>query len=305
MTGAISKNSQEPLVIYIIADRRSGSTLLDFILSCHPEALSLGELRLLHGHFFKKEAGKRWGWSCSCGLPVPECSFWKNIIDNFQPPVVPETAVQFNTPFLNAIRPMKNLVQKTMVYADSDEAGKKVSENCWNIYQAVFSQTAKKIIIDSSKEAIQAWYLWKYRKGNIKFLLLDRNVSAVAFSKMNRRLENKKRGSIYKDIIKSYKVVQKNHLVKDAIRNDNGDVMVLNYDHLIDDRRQTILSVCDFMGIEHFTSPDHFGGMVQHTIAGTPHRFEKKEIRDDSRWISYYKQNKLPAIISRYFSNKK
>lgn len=33
--------TQEPLVIYVIADRRSGSTLLEFMLSVHPDAIAL------------------------------------------------------------------------------------------------------------------------------------------------------------------------------------------------------------------------------------------------------------------------
>src|SRR5215210_5593596 len=72
---------QKKKIIYIMADNRSGSTLLENILSKSNECFSVGELDMLKGHLNKKEAGARWNWNCSCGSPLSECNFWKPIVE--------------------------------------------------------------------------------------------------------------------------------------------------------------------------------------------------------------------------------
>ena len=69
-------------VIYIISDRRSGSTLLENILSKSGEIVSVGELAMLKGHIDKQGPGVFWNWNCSCGKPVLECEFWAKVLEN-------------------------------------------------------------------------------------------------------------------------------------------------------------------------------------------------------------------------------
>src|SRR5215831_19303761 len=71
---------KKPTVMYVVSDRRSGSTLLENILSKSSEVTSVGELAMLKGHILKQGPGERWNWSCSCGLPVNECNFWSPVL---------------------------------------------------------------------------------------------------------------------------------------------------------------------------------------------------------------------------------
>src|SRR5881397_149559 len=71
---------EKPTVIYIISDRRSGSTLLENILSKSSEVTSVGELAMLKGHILKQGPGERWNWNCSCGNSVMECVFWRSVL---------------------------------------------------------------------------------------------------------------------------------------------------------------------------------------------------------------------------------
>ena len=51
-------NSTEKItVIYIISDRRSGSTLLENMLSKSEEIISVGELAMIRGHIYKEGPG--------------------------------------------------------------------------------------------------------------------------------------------------------------------------------------------------------------------------------------------------------
>src|SRR4051812_14817444 len=79
-------------VIYVMADVRSGSTLLENILSKSHETISVGELALLKGHIQHQGPGIKWNWNCSCGFPVLECGFWKDTLKG-----IDVNATNFNT----------------------------------------------------------------------------------------------------------------------------------------------------------------------------------------------------------------
>src|SRR5207237_7541437 len=84
-------------VIYVMADVRSGSTLLENILSKSDETVSVGELALLKGHILHRGPGIKWNWNCSCGTPVMECSFWKDALKGVDVNAAPfNTAVHWN-----------------------------------------------------------------------------------------------------------------------------------------------------------------------------------------------------------------
>ncbi len=72
--------NNKPEIIYIMSDNRSGSTLLENILSKSEECFSVGELAMLRGHLLKNGPGEKWNWTCSCGKPFDECIFWSSIV---------------------------------------------------------------------------------------------------------------------------------------------------------------------------------------------------------------------------------
>ena len=84
-------------VIYVMSDVRSGSTLLENILSKSGESVSVGEMALLKNHIHRTGPGAKWNWNCSCGEPISACSFWSRVIPShsFTDPHF-NTAVQWN-----------------------------------------------------------------------------------------------------------------------------------------------------------------------------------------------------------------
>jgi hypothetical protein len=63
-----SPASGQKTLVYIAADSRSGSTLLDLLLGNHDQAISIGELRRLNDHYNKNLA-------CSCNVHIRICPF--------------------------------------------------------------------------------------------------------------------------------------------------------------------------------------------------------------------------------------
>src|SRR6476619_4916661 len=72
--------NNKPTIIYIMSDNRSGSTLLENILSKSDECFSVGELTMMKGHLLKNGPGEKWKWTCACGKPLTECEFWGSIV---------------------------------------------------------------------------------------------------------------------------------------------------------------------------------------------------------------------------------
>src|SRR6266487_3281346 len=157
--------NMKPEIIYIMSDNRSGSTLLENILSKSDECFSVGELAMLKGHLSKNGPGEKWDWNCSCGNPLNECVFWSPIIKKTYH-VNPEnffTGIDWNFKSkklaLNALFPF--LFKKRFLRLINSDNNKKVINTLNDLYKFVHEQSGKKFIIDSSKNPIQALAVYK------------------------------------------------------------------------------------------------------------------------------------------------
>ncbi len=65
-------------VVFILGSGHSGTTLLDLLLSQHPDAIGLGEvLRFMKGH---KKNYEHTCDVCSCGTSLSQCNFWSALV---------------------------------------------------------------------------------------------------------------------------------------------------------------------------------------------------------------------------------
>jgi len=66
--------SNKPSMLYILAPSYSGSTLLTFLLSQHPDICSVGELKA-------NNLGDVSAYRCSCGEFIRRCAFWRKVTE--------------------------------------------------------------------------------------------------------------------------------------------------------------------------------------------------------------------------------
>ena len=59
-------------LLYILAPSFSGSTLLTYLLAQHPDIATVGELKATQMGAVEK-------YRCSCGAPILECGFWREV----------------------------------------------------------------------------------------------------------------------------------------------------------------------------------------------------------------------------------
>ena len=61
-----------PKITYILGAGRSGSTVLERLLSSAPDVVGVGEVATLWRQPLSD-------LTCSCGAPAPECAFWTDV----------------------------------------------------------------------------------------------------------------------------------------------------------------------------------------------------------------------------------
>ncbi len=295
----MSQNTNEPLcVIYIMSDRRSGSTLLENILSKSDEIISVGEMAMLNGHILKKGGGERWDWNCSCGLPVLKCPFWIAVLGNknyFETITTPQTQTKWRGKFFAIIlfSAFPSLTNKFISFLNGGKKNKLVIDTLNKLYNSVSEISGKKIIVDSSKDPDQLSAIYKSNRNfNMKIIWLKKDLRSIAASKSKWREKNKKQKfplSILLLVAFFYK--RTCYAVSKII--DKNILFTLDYEALATSPQEQLNLITNQFGMQSYNAPGYLEVAGQHTIAGTPERFSNKPIKLDEAWKKAYSKNKF------------
>jgi len=288
---------KKPTVIYIISDRRSGSTLLENILSKSPEVTSVGELAMLKGHLLKQGPGERWNWNCSCGAPVTHCDFWKFILKD----TCEKNSSSFNTNVewnfkskkLFAVAAFPSIFKKRLFNIISNKKNEDVAATLDNVYNKIFEQTGKPFIVDASKDPLQALCVYKSERNyDVKIIWLKRDLRAVAVSKIKwREMNIKKQKTLHNLLFDVFYYRRICSAVVSFIKRE--DLLRLNYEHLAQFTQEKLNDITSKFGIDKYAAPTHMFVENDHTIGGTPNKFEKRPIVIEESWKRNYEKKKM------------
>jgi len=287
-----------------MADVRSGSTLLENILSKSEETVSVGELALLKGHILHQGPGIKWNWNCSCGTPVLECAFWKAAlqgIDVKAPDL--NTAIDWNyrssRMLLGSMLP--TVLKKELLKIKTRKINKETIETLNTVYKNIFQATGKPFIIDSSKDPVQAYMLYinKPADFDVKIIGLTRDLRAIAASKKKWSIANKKANqkSLMKFLSNSlfYKKV---YTAISQLVNPN-DILMLNYEQLAINTQEQLDKIIAKTKLQPYPAPKYMYVENDHTIAGTPQRFTKRPIAYDNSWEKTYEGKPVLSLLGK------
>ena len=293
--------NNKPEIIYIMSDNRSGSTLLENILSKSEECFSVGELAMLRGHLLKNGPGEKWNWTCSCGKPFYECIFWSSIVkQTFEKS--PEnffTSINWNFKSkalaLNAGLPF--LFKKRFLKIINSNNNKKVISTLNELYKLVHEHSGEKIIVDSSKKPIQALAVYKKIKNfNVKIIWLRRDIRAIVTSKSKWKDLNKmKKKSKFKLILDVFYYRRLCYTVSTMVK--PSDILMLDYEALAQNTHEELQKIFEAFAIKPFATPEYMELIEDHTIGGTPGRFAKKPIQYDEGWKDQFYNDKFAYLI--------
>lgn len=161
-------------ILYIAGYGRSGSTILDIVLSNHSDILGVGEVTFLLND---------WGdpnRCCSCGESYAECEFWKDLFQGKAP----------SHHLTHTIRKLeKQSYVLRVIWGLINRKDRQIYQSYHDgLFDYIEDHGGEKIIIDSSKSARHAlgrfMALIKLTRHNVYVLHLVRNGLAVLESQM-------------------------------------------------------------------------------------------------------------------------
>ena len=258
---------------------------------------------MLKGHIFKEGPGELWNWNCSCGKPVRECEFWSQVL----PQKVDETfETKITWPYKSLTAPLAFFSSRTsckslLKYIQTQKNIQTI-EMLNGIYKKISEVSGKKFIVDSSKDPIQALAVHQCKDVDAKFIWLKRDLRAVTFSKLKRWEVNRRSNKgAYETLLDSFSYKRLCDAVLNCIPRQN--TLKLNYEAVAADPQKALNTICTAFGLLEFSAPGFMELANEHTIAGTPGRFDRKPIAADNSWRGFYKDKKILNTLGKMFNS--
>lgn len=170
-------------ILCIVGDSRSGSTLLQTLLSRRPGVVALGELRRLELFWAENR-------NCACGTGVRDCDFWSAVMTKAgfseRHPLTQPLAHRF-AKLLGEAAAFAGYVTNTRSTSRLLlPHGRRVAADVARVYRAVVEQTGAKTLVDASKDPGHFLYLDQLSGLDVHPILLIRDGRAVVWSKIRR-----------------------------------------------------------------------------------------------------------------------
>ena len=289
--------------MYVVSDRRSGSTLLENILSKSSEVTSVGELAMLKGHILKQGPGERWNWSCSCGLPVNECNFWSPVLKSTyeKDPASFDTNIEWNfkSKKLLSVSFFPSLFKKRLLNIINNRKNKNVASTLNSVYNKIFEQTGKAFIADSSKDPLQALCIYKSKRNfDVKIIWLKRDLRAIAVSKSKwKELNVKKQKTLKKILLDVFYYRRICYAASLFFKKE--DIVLLNYEELAQNTQEQLDNITVKFGMANYAAPEYMFVEEDHTIGGTPNRFSKRPIVYEDSWRKNYEKKRMLYVTGK------
>ncbi|WIM98493.1 sulfotransferase [Actinoplanes oblitus] len=271
-------------VMYIAGWGRSGTTIVDNILNSYDGVFSTGEL------FYLWSRGLLEGRKCGCGVTLPRCALWGDILDvafGADRPD-PRRVAQLQR---QAIRVRHTPALTGPVAGPEAEEYRQVTHR---LYGAIAEVTGARLIIDSSKIPSAAALLPGMSGVRPYLLHMIRDPRAVTHSWMRTvpQVDRRKPAMMHREAPAASTMhwLIRNALAERLAGAYDGRYRLLRYEDFVAEPRATIEGLLDFAGVDAGGGPFLDDATVRlavnHTIAGNPGRFRTGEValRVDDRW---------------------
>jgi hypothetical protein len=277
---------------YILSSSYSGSTLLAMLLGAQPGACTVGEMRAPH-------VGDPAIYRCSCGARIKECSFWSRVsagmaargIAGFD---IADASLSIFTVRQSYIRRLLAPLTRGRLLEACRNIALSLSPR-WKphlrsiqfrnaaLTDVLQSITGAKVVIDSSKEAVQLKYLLAASGLRIKVLHLVRDGRAVALSMIGHGMKYETRAKTVAMAARSWR--RRNESAEQLLaRLPESQWLMVRYEDLCARPEDTLRRLCAFLGLDHRHVVLDFRSQQQHVLGNDMRLESTSEIRLDERW---------------------
>jgi LPS sulfotransferase NodH len=269
-------------IIFILGYTRSGSTLLEQLLSVAPDTVAVGELTYLWAERVRNET------YCGCSSKWMNCPFWTSILKVLPSRDFAEDRSPDAPQFWGFFR---DLLRKG--HASDNQRYQRFLDQIESVYLAIHDQTGCRVIIDSSKEPFFGLAV-SNTKLNVTFVHLVRDSRGCAFSwkKAKARMELGKHAFMPRfPAYRSALAWVANNLQAEILRMRGCENIVLRYEDLVDNPTLEVNKILNQVDLPSI-SPDQngiFHAPISHGIWGNPSRWSSMdgiEVIKDERWVT-------------------
>lgn len=247
---------QPVTIIYITSLGASGSTLVDLLLSAHPEVFSVGEVVHLSDLAHQRRNDLKaysLGNECTCGAPtIAECPFWRRV----------EAVIRERSGL--ALTDLELQVSNTEHFARDNRL----------VFEAVAEVSGRRYIVDSSKDPGRLRALLGAGFAEVRPIHLFRDPRGMINSRLRRghRL-------LHMCAFFNYRT----WLIRRTLAGTAS--FALRYDRLVRDPGGEIEAAMRFIGLTYDPAQLQWAGRERHNIGGNRmRRSSDSTIREDTKW---------------------
>lgn len=288
-------------VLYIVGFPRSGSTLLERLLSEDAGLLPAGELRRIW------ERGFLGNELCSCGQPFLSCPFWTTIVNEAfgGPDGVDAVAMASAIAALETRRTRRREIARRLTSSSRSSPGP-LDETLLALYRAIAKVSGAPALVDSSKDSAYAFLLSNIEGIDIHVVHLVRDSRAVAHSwqRRRRRPEIVDREAFMPLIRPTGSAAGWNarNISAESLRWFSPRYTRLRYEDLTSDPASQLARLLDnpegkpLRGAEDLSS-------LYHTVSGNPSRLERGplKVKTDLEWMSSMSSRDRTSVTALTF----
>ena len=276
-----SKQRSGIKVVFIVGFTRSGSTLLEHLLSASPGTVAVGEMAYLWDPKVRNTS------YCGCGMKLACCSFWKKIL----------TAQQFgedrspDTP--QFWRFFEELIYKGRKTNDPEYRG--FLNRIETTYARISDQTHGSVIIDSSKRPMFALAAARLANVRLTMIHLVRDSRGCVFSWITRKARMELGENVFMEQVSARHTVRQwmgRNLQADILRTQRCQHILLRYEDLVDRPAFEVNKILRQVGLSSIAADQDgiFHAPVSHGIWGNPDRWSSLmhaiRVTKDNRWVA-------------------
>jgi hypothetical protein len=284
-------------LIYIAGDERSGSTMLDMMLSGHSEIVSIGECHQLTA-YAKKDRSYYHSvheMVCYCGEPLEECPFWRDVENTLGKRL---ESLVLKPYFLRqelAKQPLKHLAKRllwfivnaapstySVSFVHSLLGGDSVGKDSCELYQAVENVSGCEYVLDSSKDLHRMYSVARELKQDIKVILLCRDFKGTVFSKSKRGMSMLKAAFQWKWVV--------NQMDYYSRKLNSNQFIRVKYEDICNNTEKEMKRLCKFLDLEFQDSLLKKNTENLHHLGGSPSKYNRNldQIKIDNSYVANF-----------------
>ena len=270
--------------VYIVGHGRSGTTLLELLLAQHSEIVATGELEKMSLQFARDDGVPYLG-RCSCGMRPHACPVWAQVADAITREYgidIVRHPFRFRVSDIGreedfGVRSFRHwLLRKycrlwrllgygTGLFYLQNIGSLSLFPRRWArnrlfVINSIRRITGVKTVIDSSKDPVSMVDLYRLHQGNMKIILITRDVRGNVWSVA-------KHGVSVSTAAKTWSKVNR-RIRKCLCHVASSDLTQVKYESLCADPANVIRELWAFLGYDHVEGLEQVQYKTWHTIGG-------------------------------------